>query len=82
MAIPLVLIMFSFNRRNEIPFRNIYLLFAAFILACGTVHLVEAIIFWYPVYRLSGIIKLITAVISWGTVFALFRVMPQALELP
>ncbi len=31
-------------------------LFGAFILACGTTHLMEAIIFWYPVYRLAGVI--------------------------
>ncbi len=31
----------------------------------------EAIIFWWPAYRLAGVIKLFTAVVSWATVFAL-----------
>ena len=38
--------------------------FAAFILACGTTHLMEAIIFWWPAYRLAGVIKLFTALVS------------------
>jgi len=37
---------------------------------------------WNPVYRLSGIFKLATALVSWATVFALFRIIPAALELP
>ncbi|MAT14583.1 MAG: hypothetical protein CMJ46_04855 [Planctomyces sp.] len=82
MAIPIVLVTFAFRRGKEIPFSYIYLLFAAFIMACGTVHLLEAIIFWNPVYRLSGIVKLITALVSWATVFALLRIVPQAMELP
>ena len=44
---------------------------AQFILACGTGHLLEAIIFWHPVYRLSGLVKAFTAIVSWGTVIAL-----------
>ena len=40
---------------------SFFLLFAAFILACGTTHLMEATIFWWPAYRLAGVIKLITA---------------------
>ncbi len=56
-------------------------MFGAFILACGTTHLAEAIIFWWPAYRLAGLIKLATAIISWSTVFALVPVVPLALSL-
>ena len=48
---------------------------------CGTTHLMEAIIFWWPVYRLAGLIKLFTALVSWGTVFALIRVAPRFLAM-
>ena len=41
----------------------------------------EAIIFWWPAYRLAGLIKLFTAIISWATVIALVPVVPQALAL-
>ena len=79
-AIPVVLGFFVL-RRKDIPFRGIFVLFGAFILACGTTHLMEAIIFWWPVYRLAGLIKLFTALVSWGTVFALIRVAPRFLAM-
>ena len=41
----------------------------------------EAIIFWWPGYRLAGVIKLLTAIISWATVFALIRVVPGVLRM-
>jgi len=47
LAIPLVLVYFLL-RRKDLPFRKIFLLFGAFILACGTTHLMEAIIFCGP----------------------------------
>ncbi|MCA9225701.1 MAG: PAS domain-containing protein, partial [Planctomycetales bacterium] len=80
-AIPLTLFFFV-RRRRDIPFSRIFLLFGAFILACGTVHLIEAIIFWYPIYRIQGVVKFITAVVSWGTIVALVRILPYALTLP
>ena len=79
-TIPLVLVYFLM-RRKDLPFRKIFLLFGAFILACGTTHLMEAIIFWWPVYRLAGFIKLFTAIVSWATVFALFLVVPGVLTM-
>jgi signal transduction histidine kinase/CheY-like chemotaxis protein len=81
MAIPIVLVYFIW-RRKDLPFPNIFWLFGLFIFACGSVHLIEAIIFWWPIYPLSGVVKLITALASWGTVFALVIVMPRALQLP
>jgi len=79
-AIPLVLGYFLLRRR-DLPFRKIFLLFGAFILACGTTHLMEAIIFWWPAYRLAGLIKLFTALISWTTVLALVPTVPRVLEM-
>ena len=80
-AIPAVLIFFAI-RRTDIPYLPIFWLFAGFILLCGTVHLIEATIFWQPWYRLSGLVKLATAVISWWTVIALIQITPKALALP
>ncbi len=81
-AIPCVLAYFVLKRKQDVVFPRIFWLFGAFILACGLVHLIEATIFWWPVYRLSGVVKLITAVVSWATVVALMRVTPQAMALP
>src|SRR5437763_177397 len=79
-AIPFVLGSFVL-RRKDIPFRSIFWLFSAFILACGGTHLMEAIIFWWPAYRLAGVIKLFTAIVSWGTVAALVPVVPKILAM-
>jgi signal transduction histidine kinase/ActR/RegA family two-component response regulator len=80
LAIPLVLGYFL-THRKDLPFRKIFVLFGAFILACGTTHLMEAVIFWWPNYRLAGAIKLFTAGVSWATVIALYRVVPGVLAM-
>lgn len=80
-AIPIVLAIYILRRR-DVYFPLVFWLFCAFILSCGTVHLVEATIFWIPVYRFSGFLKAITAIASWATVIALIRVAPAALKLP
>lgn len=69
-------------RRRDVPFPRIFWLFGAFIFACGTTHLIESMLFWWPAYRLSGLAKAATAVVSWATVFALVPIVPQALDLP
>jgi PAS domain S-box-containing protein len=80
-AIPLVLLFFILRKRQDIVFPQLFVLFGAFIFACGATHLVEALIFWYPIYRFSGVLKLATAIVSWATVFALIRIAPRALKL-
>jgi signal transduction histidine kinase/ActR/RegA family two-component response regulator len=80
-AIPCVLAYFVVQRK-DVPFPRVLWLFVAFIFACGFGHLIEATIFWQPVYRLSGLVKLATALVSWGTVFALVQVVPHALQFP
>ncbi len=79
-AIPLMLVHFVLKKKDA-PFLPIFWLFAAFIIACGTSHLVEAVIFWEPVYRLSGFVKASTAVISLATVGVLVPSMPKFLAL-
>ncbi|MGB3266854.1 MAG: PAS domain S-box protein [Microcoleus sp.] len=77
-SIPVSLIYVVIQRKN-LPFRNIFWLFAAFILSCGTTHAMEVWTLWHPVYWLSGSLKLITAVISAYTAFALIPLIPEAL---
>jgi PAS domain S-box-containing protein len=79
-SIPLSLLYVVFQRK-DLPFRNIFWLFGAFILSCGTTHVMEVWTLWHPVYWLSGGLKLITAVISAYTAFALIPLIPQALVL-
>lgn len=79
-TIPFLLIHFIIRKR-DVPFSKLFWLFGAFIFACGATHLIDAIIFWFPVYKLSAVVRLITAIVSWGTIFALYRVLPEALSL-
>lgn len=80
MAIPLILGYFVF--RGTTPFPGILWLFVAFIGSCGIGHLIEAVIFWEPVYRLSGVWKGVTAVASWATVLALIPIIPRVSKWP
>ena len=80
--IPLAIARYCWVKRSELAFPKVLWLFAAFIFSCGSTHLIEAIIFYYPIYRVSALLKVITAVVSWATVIAIIRIAPQALELP
>ena len=80
-SIPLVILHFV-RKRRDIPFPAIFLMFGAFIVACGTTHLIEVWTIWQPHYWLSGIVKMITAIISIVTTVALVRIVPVALTLP
>lgn len=75
------LLAFFVRRRRDVPFQAVFLLFALFILACGLTHLIDAIIFWVPIYRVSALVRFITAIASWGTIVALAKVLPQAMLL-
>lgn len=79
-AIPVILASFVYRKHAILPFSTTVILFIGFILACGLTHFLDALIFWWPAYRLSALLKLVTAGVSVGAVFALIRVTPQVLE--
>lgn len=81
LGIPLSII-YVVLRRKQIFFPRLFWLFAAFIFFCGIGHLVEAIIFWHPVYRFAGFIKVITAVVSILTLVAVIKILPKLIVLP
>lgn len=80
-SIPLTLFYFV-RRRQDLPFTWVFLLFSAFIVACGTTHWMEIWTLWHPTYWLSGVLKLITAVVSLTTAVLLVPLVPKALALP
>ncbi len=80
-SIPLTLIYFV-RKRRDLPFDWIFLMFGAFIVACGTTHILEVWTLWYPHYWFSGFIKAITAVVSLCTAILLVPLIPKALALP
>ena len=76
-----VLLIRMITRRKDVPFLKIFWLFGAFIILCGTTHLIDAAIFWWPAYRLSAFVRFLTAVVSVFTVIALYKVLPQIFSL-
>jgi len=80
-SIPLFLVYFV-RRKRDVPFPRVFIMFGAFILACGTTHAMEIWTLWHGTYRLAGLVKALTALVSIGTALALVRVVPAALALP
>lgn len=80
-SIPLALWSFV-RRRDDLAFRGVFLLFTAFIAACGTTHVVDIWTVWTPVYRLEGTIKFATGLLSAATAVVLWPLIPKALALP
>lgn len=79
-AIPLALAYLTL-RRTVPAYPSILWLFVAFIFCCGLGHLVESIIFWTPIYRVSAVIKVITALVSLTTAAVLIPLIPRLMEL-
>jgi signal transduction histidine kinase len=80
-SIPIALIFFV-RRRKDLAFSWIFVLFAVFIVACGTTHLLGIWTIWHPAYWLDGTVKAITATVSLVTAILLWPLIPKALALP
>ena len=81
LLIPISLIWF-YRRRPEIPFRWIFLVFAAFIVACGATHVIEVWTLWVPSYWLQGGVKALTAALSLLAAFSLIKALPELMTIP
>lgn len=80
LSIPAMLIYFV-HKREDIPFSKVFMLFGAFIVLCGTGHLLDIWTLWYPVYWMAGIERAITAIVSCYTALKLVELLPQFLSL-
>jgi len=80
-AIPVVLIGFL-RKRRDLPFGWMFVLFGAFIVACGSTHLMEVWDLWHATYWLAGVIKAITAALSIATAILLVKLVPDAVSFP
>ncbi len=56
-------------------------MFIAFILFCGLTHFIDAVIFWWPAYRLSALLRFFTALVSVITVLSLYKLLPVIFKL-
>jgi PAS domain S-box-containing protein len=80
-AIPVILIYFI-RKNRDLPFNRIFWMFGAFILACGTTHLMEIWNVWHGNYMLAGVLKGMTAAVSVLTAAMLFPLVPKVMALP
>ena len=79
-SIPITLLYFA-KKKINLPYKWVFLMFSAFIVACGTTHLMEVVTLYIPIYWVSGSIKAITALLSLTTAVALIPLVPKALAL-
>ncbi|MEJ7560032.1 MAG: ATP-binding protein [Pedobacter sp.] len=79
-AIPILLFR-VLRKRKDVPVNRVILLFLAFVFLCGLTHLIDAVLFWWPAYRLSALLRLATAVVSVFAAYALNRIFPMLLGL-
>lgn len=79
-TIPAIIIRYITLRRHQ-RFIRLYFLFAAFIMACGTTHFLDAVSFWYPAYRLNALVRFITAIVSWVTIAYMIKLLPYYFSL-
>jgi PAS domain S-box-containing protein len=80
-AIPVILIYFIL-KNSDLPFNRIFWMFGAFILACGTTHLMEIWNVWHGNYMLAGFIKAGTAAVSIFAAAMLVPLVSQVISLP
>jgi hypothetical protein len=83
-AIPIAMAIVLRQRKDDIPYPWLWLLFVTFIVACGLTHLVHV---WSaamgPNYlQLHAIIGVVTAAASVGTAIAFVLILPQIKDLP
>jgi signal transduction histidine kinase len=79
-SIPVTLLYFV-SKKRTVPFMWVFVLFGAFIFACGMTHVMGIMTVWDPVYRFEGVVKFITAALSIGTAIFLIPIIPKALSL-
>lgn len=80
-TIPVALFWFV-RKRRDVPFSWMFILFALFIVSCGSTHLMEVWNIWHANYWIDGVLKAITAAVSIPTAILLIVYLPKALKLP
>jgi len=80
-AIPTMLV-YALYKGRDIPFQWMFLVFGAFFVTCGTIHVIETWYVWFPESLVSEFMKAITAFVAGSSVLLLLTLMPFALALP
>lgn len=80
-SIPFALLILV-RQRKDLAFDKVFILFGAFILLCGTTHVLAIWTVWHGTYRLTGVVKMITSIFSVLTAIVLWPTIPRVLALP
>ncbi|MBC7492983.1 MAG: hybrid sensor histidine kinase/response regulator, partial [Novosphingobium sp.] len=80
-SIPFVLLRLV-RLRQDIEFGWMLGLFATFILACGTTHLLSIATMWIPAYGWEALVKAVTALASIATAVLLVPLLPKLVAIP
>ncbi|MCE4557286.1 PAS domain S-box protein [Pelomonas cellulosilytica] len=80
-SIPLVIARYA-RQRPQVNLGRLATLFAVFIFACGTTHLLDVWTIWRPDYGLQTAAKVVTALASVLTAIVAWRLMPRWLSMP
>ncbi|HVG51968.1 MAG TPA: histidine kinase dimerization/phosphoacceptor domain -containing protein [Xanthobacteraceae bacterium] len=83
-AIPITMAVVLRNRKDDIPYPWLWLLFVTFIVACGMTHLVHvwSVLMGAEYLPLQVSISIFTAIASVGTAIAFAFILPQIKNLP
>lgn len=80
-SIPFAILWFQ-RRKQVTKFRNVFLLFSAFIFLCGLSHVFGIVTIFKGIYGYQAMIKMATAIVSFITAIAVFYYLPIALKIP
>ncbi len=80
-SIPIALI-YLIHKRRDLTYGWMVAMFGAFILLCGTTHVMNLWTVWHGTYRIEGLVKLLTAAVSVATAVALWPLIPTLIALP
>jgi hypothetical protein len=80
-SIPLALLVYLDRNRKDIKIGWVFLLFAPFIFACGTTHVVDIVTIWWPAYWLQAWVKALTALVSIATAILIWPMALKATDM-
>ncbi len=79
----MIAFIYLIKKRTDILYPWFFILAGVLVFgACGTSHLIAAVIIWEPIYGISAIIKAITALVSVSAGIVIWYVIPFFLKIP
>jgi len=80
-TIPPAMLVFR-NKRTDLKFDWLLIMFAAFIFLCGITHVMGLINVWQGFYFIEGLTKFMTGLVSVITAVSVWYLLPTLLRVP